>query len=73
LHQKHVAHPTWLDEGYLGAHQEMLISILIERFGVIPSEIMAQILAIKEWEVLKNLPIQALRCPDVASFKKKLS
>ena len=61
-----------LDEGYLGA-QKMLIGILKERFGVIPSEIMAQIRAIKQWEMLENLPIQALRCPDVASFKKKLS
>ncbi|OQY56493.1 MAG: hypothetical protein DRR08_25640 [Candidatus Parabeggiatoa sp. nov. 2] len=62
-----------VDEGYLGASQEMLIGILTERFGVVPSEIMAHIRAIKQWEVLKNLPIQALRCPYVTSFKKKLS
>ncbi|MDM8560499.1 DUF2887 domain-containing protein [Candidatus Parabeggiatoa sp. HSG14] len=67
-----MGHEKGVDEGYLGA-QEMLIGILKERFGVVPSEIMAQIRAIKQWDVLKNLPIQALRCPDVGSFKKKLS
>lgn len=53
--------------------QEMLIGILIERFDVVPSEVIKQIRALKQWEVLKNLPIQALRCPDMTSFKKKLS
>jgi hypothetical protein len=67
-----MGHEKGLDEGYL-VGQEMLIGILKERFGVVPSEIVAQIRAIKQSEVLKNLPIQALRCPDVGSFKEKLS
>ena len=37
-----------LNEGYLGATQEVLIGILKKRFGVVPSEIISQIRAIIE-------------------------
>ncbi|RKZ43460.1 MAG: hypothetical protein DRR16_31605 [Candidatus Parabeggiatoa sp. nov. 3] len=40
-HEK--GHDEGLDDGYLGASQEMLIGILTERFDVVPSEIIAQI------------------------------
>jgi len=69
-HQK--GHDEAHEEGLRDA-QEMLIGILMARFDVVPSEVIDKIRVIKQREVLKNLPIQALQCPDMTSFKKKLS
>ena len=53
--------------------QEMLLDALDARFGLIPHKMIDKIRTIEQSEMLKSLFKQAMRCPDLQSFKKQLS
>ncbi len=50
-----------------------ILAILKERFGIVPIEMTQQILTISIQDYLRQLLIQAIRCPDITSFKEMLS
>jgi len=60
-------------KGILEEAREMVIENLEERFGIVPREIVDKIRAIIHRDVLKSLHKQAIRCPEMDSFKKMLS
>jgi len=47
--------------------------VLKEKFGIVPSDMIQQIRAISLREHLTELLRQAIRCPDIESFKEMLS
>ncbi|HID98901.1 MAG TPA: hypothetical protein EYP59_01255 [Thiotrichaceae bacterium] len=61
------------DMGLIEGVREMLIEALNERFGIVPSDLISQIRSISLREHLKQLLRQAIRCPDLDSFKEMLS
>jgi len=52
--------------------RDTLFEVLKVRFGTIPRKMVAQIRAIKQLKMLKNLHGDALRCSDIDSFQKRL-
>jgi len=50
----------------------MIIEALKERFGAVSTEVSDRIHALDQQEELKELFRQALRCPDLNSFKEML-
>ena len=52
--------------------KEMLIEALEVRFEDIPANIIEQINTIQDSERLKHLHREAMRCPDLDNFKKRL-
>ncbi|MDM8558100.1 hypothetical protein [Candidatus Parabeggiatoa sp. HSG14] len=52
--------------------REVLLDTLIAQFQSIPNEITDKIHAIDNSNVLKELIIQTLSCPDIEYFKEKL-
>ena len=61
-----------VQKGLINAEQEMIIEALKERFGPVSTEVSDRIHALDQQEVLKELFRQALRCPDLNSFRKML-
>jgi predicted transposase YdaD len=62
-----------LQKWSIGTNQELVIEALDERFNVVPIDISQQIRAIEQRDVLKSLFREAIRCPDIESFKKRVS
>jgi len=56
----------------INTEQEMIIEALKERFGAVSTEVSDRIHALEQQEELKELFRQALRCPDLNSFKETL-
>ncbi|KHD05178.1 hypothetical protein PN36_23410 [Candidatus Thiomargarita nelsonii] len=67
-----MGHDKGLQKGLLNAEQEMIIEALKERFGAVSAKVSDQIHALDQQEELKELFRQALRCPDLNSFRKML-
>ncbi len=67
-----MGHDKGLQKGLLNAEQEMIIEALKERFGAVSTKVIDRIHALDQQEELKELFRQALRCPDLNSFKKML-
>jgi len=70
-----MGHDKGLEKGIqklINAEQEMIIEALKERFGAVSTEVSDRIHALEQQEVLKELFRQALRCPDLNSFRKML-
>ncbi len=59
-------------EGMVADAQEMVIDVLIERFGVISPLVMEQIRSITVRDVLKALHKYAVRAKDIDDFREKL-
>jgi len=53
--------------------RDMLLDALEARFGLIPHKMIDKIRTIDQSEMLNSLFKQAMRCPDLQSFKKQLS
>ena len=51
----------------------MLLDALDARFGLVPHKMIDQINVIDQPDELKSLFKQAMRCPDIQSFKEQLS
>ena len=66
-------HDMGHQKGLLEDAQEMVLEALNERFGIVPNEMIQQIRSISLREHLKPLMRQAIRCPDIDSFKEMLS
>jgi len=60
-------------KGLIEEAREMVLEALKEKFGIVPSNIIEQIRAISLREHLTELLRQAIRCPDLESFKEVLS
>jgi len=58
--------------GFINSERAMIIEALEERFGVVPTDITEVIQAFYQQDELKELFRQALRCSDMAHFKKIL-
>jgi len=56
----------------INAEQKMIIEALKEQFGAVSTEVSDRIHALDQQEELKELFRQALRCPDLNSFKEML-
>jgi predicted transposase YdaD len=61
-----------LQEGLLNV-RNMLLDALEARFGLVPHKMIDQIRTIDQLEMLNSLFKQAMRCPDLHSFKKQVS
>jgi len=59
-------------KGSINTEPEMIIEALKERFGAVSTEMSDWIHALDQQEELKELFRQALRCPDLNSFKETL-
>ena len=59
-------------KGLIEDAREMVLELLEERFGIVSSEMIEQVRAISLREHLKQLLRQAIRCPDMESFKEML-
>jgi len=68
-----MGHQKGVQKGLLETLQEDVIEVLDERFGIVPSDMIKQVRAISLREHLKQLLRQAIRCPDMESFKEMLS
>ena len=68
-----MGHQKGLEKGWLETLQEDVLEVLDERFGIVPSDMIEQVRAISLREHLKQLLRQAIRCPDIESFKEMLS
>jgi hypothetical protein len=53
--------------------QETVLDALDARFGLVPHKMIDQINVIDQPDELKSLFKQAMRCPDIQSFKEQLS
>jgi len=60
-------------KGFSNAARDMLLDALEARFGLVPHKLIDQIRTIDQLEMLTSLFKQAMRCPDLHSFKKQLS
>ena len=68
-----MGHQKGVQKGLLETLQEDVLEALDERFGIVPGDMIEQIRAISLREHLKQLLRQAIRCPDMESFKEMLS
>ena len=66
-------HEIGHQKGLLEEAQEMVIEALNERFGIVANDMIQQIRSISLRDHLKPLHRQAIRCPDIDSFKEMLS
>ena len=53
--------------------RNMLLDVLVARFGLVSNKIVNKIRAIDQLEMLNSLHGEAIRCPDLQSLKKQLS
>ncbi len=53
--------------------QETVLDVLDVRFGLVPHKMIDQIRTINQVDVLKSLHKEAIRCPNIGSFKERLS
>jgi len=53
--------------------RDMLLDVLVARFGLVSNKIVNKIRAIDQLEVLKSLHGEAIRCPNIGIFKERLS
>jgi len=68
-----MGHQKGLEKGWLETLQEDVLEVLSERFQIIPGDLIEQVRAISLREHLKQLLRQAIRSPDIESFKEMLS
>jgi hypothetical protein len=61
------------EEGRQDAFQQVVISVLDERFGKVPPEIAAAIHQIEGQDKLKSLARQAIRSASLDEFKQALN
>jgi hypothetical protein len=61
------------EKGLIEEAREMVLEALKEKFGIVPNDMIQQVHAISLREHLKELLRQAIRCPDLESFKEMLS
>jgi hypothetical protein len=61
------------EKGLIEEAREMVLEALREKFGIVPSDMIQQVRTISLREHLKQLHRQAIRCPDLESFKEMLS
>jgi predicted transposase YdaD len=59
-------------EGQVDSSQELILEILQERFGRLQQSLSSQIRQIQQYDLLKQLHRQALRCDTLTSFKREL-
>jgi len=60
-------------KGGLNNARDMLLDALDARFGLVPHKMIDQINVIDQPEELKSLHREAIRCPNIGSFKERLS
>jgi hypothetical protein len=60
-------------DGLIKDARTMILTFLEEKFGIVPGKLIDQIHALNRHDVLENLFRQAMRCPDLDSFKQLLS
>jgi hypothetical protein len=60
-------------KGQLNTLQETVLDALDARFGLVPHKMIDQIHTIDQVDVLKNLHKEAIRCPNIGTFKERLS
>jgi len=60
-------------KGSINNARDMLLDALDARFGLVPHKMIDQINVIDQPDELKSLFKQAMRCPDIQSFKEQLS
>ncbi len=58
-----------LQEGRTQGMVEMVIEVLVERFGIIPVRLSEQIRGIHNQDALKGLFHQSLKCPTLEEFE----
>jgi len=68
-----VAGKQLFEMGQVKALREMVLDVLNTRFEIVSNEMLDKIRAITQVDNLKKLHSDALRCPDLDSFKGKLS
>jgi len=59
--------------GEINEAREMVVEVLDERFGVVPSDLMTLVRGINRRDELKRLVRRAIQCSDMDSFKEGLS
>jgi len=62
-----------LTKGMLQDAREMVLEVLEEKLGVVPSRIVEKIKSISTRETLKGLLRQAVKCEDIQHFEGKLA
>ncbi len=68
-----VAGQQLYEMGELNNARKVVVEVLEERFGIVPSKMIDEIRAIPRYELLNSLFKQAIRCSDMSSFKEMLS
>jgi hypothetical protein len=71
-----MGHKDGLNEGLqkeLVSVRDMVVDVLVARFGLVSSEIVEKIRIINQPEQLKSLHGEATRCPNIGIFKDRLS
>jgi hypothetical protein len=68
-----VAGQQLYEMGEINSIRKLIIAVLEERFGIVPSKIIDEVRAIPRYELLDSLFRQAIRCSDMSSFKEMLS
>ena len=67
-----IARDDGKQQGMLQDAHEMLLQVLEEKLGVVPSRIVKKIKSINTRETLKGLLRQAVNCDDLSNFEGKL-
>jgi predicted transposase YdaD len=62
-----------LAKGQVDSSQELILETLQERFGRLQKSLSSQIRQIQQYDLLKQLHRQALRCDTLTSFKRELA
>ena len=65
-------HQEWLQKELISV-RDMLLDALEARFELVPHKMIDQIHAINQVDELKSLFKEAIRCPNIGSFKERLS
>jgi len=65
-------HDMGHQKGVIETVREAILEILVERFGIVPNELIKQINTISVQETLKQLLRQAIRCYNLEGFKEML-
>jgi hypothetical protein len=63
----------WTREGALGAKRQMILDLLIDRFGPEARKLEAQLKSVSDDARLKELNKLAVTCPDLESFRKAIA
>jgi len=64
-------HQEWLQKELIN-FRDMLLDALDARFGLVPHKMIDQINVIDQPQELKSLHREAIRCPNIGSFKERL-